>query len=122
MNIGVAKEVKRHEYRVGVDVAIDQGGCLETSKPTTHDDPVYTVDGILHYTVANMPGAVSLTSTMALTNQTLPFGLRLANQGFEQAIRNDPALRQGVNTHKGAITHPAVAASLGMDFVDLEEI
>lgn len=104
---------------VVVDVAIDQGGCLETSKPTSHDDPVYTVDGVLHYTVANMPGAVSLTSTMALTNQTLPFGLKLANQGFAEAVRQDPALRQGVNTYKGHITHPAVAASLGMPYVDM---
>jgi len=104
---------------VVVDVAIDQGGCLETSKPTSHDDPVYTVDGVLHYTVANMPGAVSLTSTMALTNQTLPFGLKLANQGFAEAVRQAPAWRQGVNTYKGHITHPAVAASLGMPYVDM---
>jgi len=107
---------------VVVDVAIDQGGCLETSKPTTHDDPVYTVDGVVHYTVANMPGAVSLTSTMALTNQTLPFGLKLADEGLEAAIRRDPALRQGVNTHKGCITHPAVAESLGMPYTELDEV
>ncbi len=107
---------------VVVDVAIDQGGCLETSKPTTHDNPVYTVDGIVHYMVTNMPGAVSLTSTMALTNQTLPFGLKLANHGFENAVCHDPALRQGVNTYKGNITHPAVAASLGMAYVEMETL
>jgi alanine dehydrogenase len=103
-----------------VDVAIDQGGCVETSRPTTHDDPVYTVDGIVHYCVANMPGAVALTSTLALTNQTLLYGLEIADLGFEQAVRANPALRQGVNLHRGHVTHRAVAESLGLPCVDLE--
>jgi alanine dehydrogenase len=97
-----------------VDVAIDQGGCFETSHPTTHRDPTYTVDGIIHYCVANMPGAVPLTSSHALNNATLPFGLALADKGME-ALR-DPHLRAGLNIHAGEVMHPAVAASLGLPF------
>lgn len=102
-----------------VDVAIDQGGCVETSRATTHDQPTYKVDGIVHYCVANMPGAVALTSTLALTNQTLMYGLELADQGFERAIRANRALRSGVNLHAGRITHRAVAESLGLPCAEL---
>ena len=88
-----------------VDVAIDQGGCFETSRPTTHRDPTYEVDGITHYCVANMPGAVPITSTYALTNATLPYALALADHGVEEAIRRDPGLRPGVNVAGGEVTH-----------------
>jgi alanine dehydrogenase len=97
-----------------VDVAIDQGGCFETSRPTTHQDPCFVVDGIVHYCVANMPGAVARTSTFALTNATLPFILALAGAGWQEACRRDPHLAAGVNVHAGRITHRAVADSLGM--------
>ncbi len=96
------------------DVAIDQGGCFETSKATTHSDPVYDVDCIVHYCVANMPGAVPLTSSHALNNATLPFGLALANKGLE-ALTDDPHLAAGLNVHKGKITNQAVAEALEMD-------
>jgi len=100
-----------------VDVAIDQGGCFETSRPTTHLDPTFVVDGIVHYCVANMPGAVPLTSSAALNNATLPFGLALADRGLA-AIAADPHLRNGLNVHAGRITHKAVAESLNLDFAD----
>ncbi len=100
-----------------VDVAIDQGGCFETSRPTTHADPTYVVDGVIHYCVANMPGAVPLTSSHALNNATLPFGLMLAARGLS-AILENPHLRAGLNVHRGRITHPAVAASLGLPLVE----
>jgi alanine dehydrogenase len=102
-----------------VDVAIDQGGCFETSHATTHADPTYEVDGIIHYCVANMPGAVPLTSSHALNNATLPFGLALANLGFA-AVTQDPHLRAGLNVHRGRITNKAVAESLGLSFPPLE--
>jgi alanine dehydrogenase len=95
-----------------VDVAVDQGGCVETSRPTTHDDPVYLVDGIVHYCVANMPGAYPRTSTIALTNATLPFVKLLANKGIEQAIAGDEELRSALNTSQGKITNEALAAAL----------
>ena len=98
-----------------VDVAIDQGGCFETSHPTTHADPTYEVDGIIHYCVANMPGAVPVTSSEALNNATLPFGLALANRGFAAVLEN-PHLRAGLNIHRGRVTHKAVADSLGQAF------
>jgi alanine dehydrogenase len=98
-----------------VDVAIDQGGCFETSRPTTHQDPTYVVDGIIHYCVANMPGAVPLTSSAALNNATLPHGLAIADGGLS-AILADPGLRNGLNVHAGRITHAAVAASLALPF------
>ena len=98
---------------VVVDVAIDQGGCFETSRPTTHTDPIYFVDGVLHYCVSNMPAAVPHTSTMALTNATFPYLLELANHGLERAVAQNPALRAGVNTYKGQVTHPGVAESQG---------
>ncbi len=99
-----------------VDVAIDQGGCFETSRPTTHAAPTYEVDGVVHYCVANMPGAVPLTSSHALNHATLPYGLKLADGGLA-AIAADPGLRAGLNLHRGMVTHAAVAASLGLVFV-----
>ena len=104
-----------------VDVSIDQGGCFETSRPTTHTDPVYEVDGITHYCVANMPGAVPITSTFALTNATLPYVLALADLGVRGALAKDPGLRPGVNVAGGKITHPAVAEGTGLEFTPLEE-
>jgi alanine dehydrogenase len=103
-----------------VDVAIDQGGCFETSRPTTHHDPTFEVDGITHYCVANMPGAVPITSTHALTNATLPYAIALADRGVEGAIRRDPGLRPGVNVAGGEVTHPAVAEAVGMSCVRVE--
>ena len=97
-----------------VDVAIDQGGCFETSRPTTHQDPIYTVDGIIHYCVANMPGAVPRTSTQALGNATLPFVLALADKGWRQALHDDPHLRAGLSTHEGQLTSGPVGAALGI--------
>ncbi|MBD3679064.1 MAG: alanine dehydrogenase [Rhodobacteraceae bacterium] len=98
-----------------VDVAIDQGGCFETSKATTHQDPIYEVDGIMHYCVANMPGAVARTSTIALGNATMPFMLDLANKGWRQACEDDPHLLDGLNTHAGHLTYYAVGKALGID-------
>ena len=100
-----------------VDIAIDQGGCFETSHATTHDDPVYEVDGIIHYCVANMPGAVSRTSAFALNNATLPFALKIANLGAEEAMRQDPHLANGLNVSGGKIRHQAVAEALDLEFV-----
>jgi alanine dehydrogenase len=103
-----------------VDVSIDQGGCFETSHATTHADPVFTVDGVTHYCVANMPGGVARTSTFALNNATLPFVLALADKGWKQAARDDPHLRNGVNVHAGAIAHAAVSEALGHRFTPIE--
>ena len=105
-----------------VDVSIDQGGCFETSRPTTHSDPTFEVDGITHYCVANMPGAVPITSTYALTNATLPYVLALADLGVTEAIAKDPGLRPGVNVAGGRVTHAAVAEGTGMDFTPLEDV
>jgi alanine dehydrogenase len=104
-----------------VDVAIDQGGCFETSRPTTHRDPTFEIDRITHYCVANMPGAVPITSTNALTNATMPYAIALADQGLEEAIRHDPGLRPGVNVAHGKVTHPAVAEATGSEYTPLEE-
>ena len=93
-----------------VDIAIDQGGCFETSRPTTHADPTYVEDGVIHYCVTNMPGAVARTSTFALNNATLPFVLALADKGWRRALADDPHLRAGLNIHAGRVTHEAVAA------------
>jgi alanine dehydrogenase len=101
-----------------VDVAIDQGGCCETSRPTTHDNPTYVVDGVIHYCVTNMPGAVPRTSTFALNNATLPFVIALADKGGERAMKEDRHLRNGLNVHRGRVTNQAVAAALGHTFVD----
>ena len=100
-----------------VDVAIDQGGCFETSRATTHQDPVYEVDGVVHYCVANMPGAVARTSTFALNNATLPFVLALTDKGYRQALAEDPHLRNGLNVHRGKLTCQAVAEALGQDWI-----
>jgi alanine dehydrogenase len=105
-----------------VDVAIDQGGCFETSHPTTHHDPVFEVDGITHYCVANMPGAVPITSTYALTNATLPYVLALADHGVAEAARRDPGLRLGINVSGGTVTHPAVAEAVGTDHTPVEDV
>ncbi|HVK81144.1 MAG TPA: alanine dehydrogenase [Verrucomicrobiae bacterium] len=99
-----------------VDISIDQGGCFETSKATTHSEPTFVVDGIVHYCVANMPGAVSRTSAFALNNATLPFTLALANKGYKKALQDDPHLANGLNVYEGAITHEAVARDLGKPF------
>ncbi len=104
-----------------VDVSIDQGGCFETSRPTTHSDPVYEVDGVTHYCVTNMPGAVPVTSTFALTNATLPYVLALADHGVGGAIAKDPGLRPGVNVAGGHVTHPAVAEGVGEPHVAVDE-
>ena len=105
-----------------VDVAIDQGGCFETSHPTTHGDPTFEVDGIIHYCVANMPGAVPVMSTYALTNATLPYVLALADKGVVQASHDDPGLKLGINVAHGAVTHPAVATGVGRDYVTPESV
>ena len=105
-----------------VDVSIDQGGCFETSRPTTHSDPVYEVDGVTHYCVANMPGAVPVTSTFALTNATLPYVLELADHGLAGAIARVPGLKPGVNVADGKVTHPAVAEGTEMDYTPVEDI
>jgi alanine dehydrogenase len=106
---------------VVVDVAIDQGGCFETSHATTHAEPVYTVDGVTHYCVANMPGAVPITSTKALTNATLPYVESIANRGVEAAVAADPALAKGVNTVAGKLTYQAVAEAHGLDYTPLAD-
>jgi alanine dehydrogenase len=103
------------------DVAIDQGGCAETSHPTTHDDPVYDVDGVIHYCVANMPGAVPITSTKALTNVTLPYVEQIADVGLAAAVARDQALARGVNVAEGKITYEAVAEAHGLEFTPLED-
>jgi alanine dehydrogenase len=100
-----------------VDIAIDQGGCFETSRPTTHDDPVFEIDGVIHYCVANMPGAVARTSAIALNNATLPFVLKLASQGAEAAMKADHHLAAGLNVSAGKIRHQAVAEALDLEFV-----
>ena len=105
-----------------VDVAIDQGGCFETSKPTTHTEPTYVVDGVIHYCVANMPGAVARTSTMALAGATLPYGLAIANKGFEQAVKDDAALALGVNVYRGKLTIPSVAEAHKMKYTPLDKV
>jgi len=105
-----------------VDVAIDQGGCCETSHPTTHDAPTYQVDGVIHYCVANMPGGVPRTSTFALNNATLPFVLALAAKGWRRALQDDPHLRAGLNLHEGKVTHPQVAGALRLPYVDAQSV
>ena len=111
--------MRRHA--VLVDVAIDQGGCFETSKPTTHRDPTFEIDGVIHYCVANMPGAVPISSTFALTNATLPYVLALADDGVVEAVRRDPGLRLGVNVAGGRVTHPAVAEAVKATYTPPEQ-
>ncbi|MCE5265371.1 MAG: alanine dehydrogenase [Deltaproteobacteria bacterium] len=107
---------------VMVDVAIDQGGCFETSKATTHADPVYTVDGVIHYCVANMPGAVARTSTLALTNATLPYALEIADKGWSKAMQDNPDLKSGANVIKGKVTFKGVSEAFGLPYVPVEEL
>ena len=106
---------------VVVDVAIDQGGCFETSHPTTHSDPVFVVDGVIHYCVANMPGGVPITSTKALTNATLPYVEAIADRGLRAAVAADPALAKGVNVLGGKVTYQAVAEAHGLEYTPLGE-
>ena len=106
------------EGTVVVDVSVDQGGCIATCHPTTHENPTYVVDGVVHYCVANMPGAVARTSTFALNNTTLGYGLHIATRGLAAALSADPSLMLGLNTYGGKVTHPAVAESLGYEFVN----
>jgi len=105
-----------------VDVSIDQGGCIETARPTTHSDPVYEVDGIIHYCVANMPGAVPRTSTFALTNATLPFVLAIAEKGLHKALRDNPSLKRGVNTYNGKLTNKEVALAQKREVEDIDRL
>jgi alanine dehydrogenase len=109
------------ERAVLVDVAIDQGGCFETSHPTTHSDPTFEVDGIIHYCVANMPGAVPHTSTYALTNVTLPYAIEIANRGWRDALRADPAVALGLNAHEGVLTYRSVAEAHGLPWITASE-
>ena len=102
------------------DVAIDQGGCFETSKPTTHADPIYNIDGVIHYCVANMPGAVPYTSTLALTNATLPFALQLANKGWKQACKDSAELAKGLNIINGDVVYKGVSEAFNLPFVPVE--
>jgi alanine dehydrogenase len=110
------------EGAVVADVSIDQGGCFETSRPTTHSDPVYVVDGVTHYCVSNMPGAVPVTSTFALTNVTLPYVEAIAEHGVREAISRDPALARGVNVFDGKLTYEAVAEAHGLSYAPLAEV
>jgi alanine dehydrogenase len=105
-----------------VDVAVDQGGCIETTHPTTHSDPIYFVDGVLHYCVANMPGVVPRTSTYALGNATLPYMVKLAEMGVRDALREDDALARGVNTYRGVITYPGVAEAFDLEYTPLDTL
>jgi alanine dehydrogenase len=104
-----------------VDVAIDQGGCFETSKATTHSDPIYEVEGVVHYCVANMPGAVPRTSTMALTNATLPYAVQLANKGWKKAMQENPEIKYGANVVDGQVTYKAVADAFGLGYTPIDE-
>jgi len=120
----VTKEMiaSMHKGSVAVDVAIDQGGCFETSRSTSHQDPVYTVDGVIHYCVTNMPGALARTSTIALTNATLRYGLRIADMGPKAAAKADPGLALGINTMEGKLTYEAVAKGTGLPYTCLCEL
>ena len=119
----ITREMLRTMKRgsVFVDVAIDQGGCSETSKPTTHSDPIYEVDGVIHYCVANMPGAVAKTSTLALTNATLPYALEIANKGWKKAVKENPEIMRGINVVNGKIICPGVADAFGLECVLINE-
>ncbi|MBN1226672.1 MAG: alanine dehydrogenase [Deltaproteobacteria bacterium] len=107
---------------VMVDVAIDQGGCFETSKPTTHSDPVYTIDGVVHYCVANMPGAVAKTSTIALTNATLPYAIEIADKGWRRALKESTEIRRGANVIEGKVTYKGVSDAFNMEYVNPEDL
>jgi alanine dehydrogenase len=114
------KTMKRRS--VIVDVAVDQGGCVETTRPTTHDDPTFEVDGVVHYCVANMPGAVALTSTLALTSTTLPYGLKIADLGLEEALRKNADLKEGLNVYAGKVTYPGVAKAFGLAYAEADTL
>ncbi|WP_104697041.1 MULTISPECIES: alanine dehydrogenase [unclassified Helicobacter] len=122
------KLIKRDDLKlmkkgsVMADVAIDQGGCFETSKPTTHTDPIFEVDGVLHYCVANMPGAVARTSTLALTNTTLPYGIMIANLGVKEACKSNGAILEGLNTFNGKCTYEAVSQAFNLDYTDAKKL
>jgi len=105
-----------------VDVSIDQGGCFETSKPTTHSDPIYIVDGVVHYCVANMPGAVAKTSTLALTNATLPYALEIANKGWKKAMKENLEIKRGANVIKGKVTYKGVAEAFGLSYTPIDKL
>jgi alanine dehydrogenase len=105
-----------------VDVAIDQGGCFETSKPTTHADPIYTVDGVVHYCVANMPGAVPKTSTLALTNATLPYAVEIANKGWKKAMKENSEIKRGANVVNGKVTYKGVADAFALEYTPIEKV
>ena len=105
-----------------VDVAVDQGGCIETCKPTTHDDPTFVIDGVVHYCVANMPGAVPYTSTIALTNATLPYAIQLADKGWKKACQADNALKQGLNVVGGKVVYKGVADAFGLSLTEVEDV
>jgi alanine dehydrogenase len=105
-----------------VDVAIDQGGCFETSRATTHSDPIFEVEGIVHYCVANMPGAVAKTSTIALTNATLPYAVQIANKGWQHAMRDNPEIKLGANVMKGKVTYQAVAETFGLEYTPIDTL
>jgi alanine dehydrogenase len=105
-----------------VDVAIDQGGCFETSKATTHSDPIYIVDDVVHYCVANMPGAVPKTSTMALTNATLSYAVKIANKGWEKAMQESPAIKLGANVVKGKVTYKGVADAFDLEYTSIDRL
>jgi alanine dehydrogenase len=116
---GMLKTMKKGA--VMVDVAIDQGGCFETSKATTHKDPIFTIDGVIHYCVANMPGAVAKTSTLALTNATLPYALEIANKGWKRAMKENPEIRKGANVIRGEVTFKGVADAFDMPLVSVDK-
>ncbi len=105
-----------------VDVAVDQGGCVETTHPTTHSDPTYVIDGVVHYGVANMPGAVPRTSSLGLSNATLRYILKVADMGLLEALRSDPGLAKGLNIYGGQVTHPGVAQAFDLTNTDLERV
>jgi alanine dehydrogenase len=105
-----------------VDVAVDQGGCVETIRPTTHEDPIYEVEGVVHYGVANMPGGVPRTSTLALTNATFPYASRLAKFGWEEACRRDQSLLPGLNIVDGKVVYPGVAEAFGLEYTPVEQV
>jgi len=107
---------------VVVDVAVDQGGCFDTTVPTSFDNPTYIVDGVIHYCVANMPAAVARTSTFALTSATFPYALKIVSLGYKEALRSDSALGKGLNVFKGRVTNKPVADSLGLEYVPLEAL
>jgi alanine dehydrogenase len=117
---GMVKTMKKGS--IMVDVAIDQGGCFETSKPTTHANPTYTVDGVVHYCVTNMPGAVAKTSTLALTNATLPYAIEIADKGWKRAFKENPEIRRGANVVRGKVTHKGVADAFGLEYVPIERL